>query len=85
MTSAREVTSEQAPHVAMPLGGIGTGNVSICADGALRQWQLHNIGNHRGDLPNSFFAVRVSQWEPPLVTVRALQAAPGPGTRDTVW
>ena len=42
-----------APFAALPLGGIGTGNVSIGADGALRQWQLHNIGNHNGELPDS--------------------------------
>src|SRR5919106_4722182 len=60
----------------MPLGGIGTGNGAICADGALRQWQLHNIGNHRGDLPNSFFALRVARVEPPFNAVRVLQAPP---------
>jgi uncharacterized protein (DUF608 family) len=58
----------------MPLGGIGTGNVAICSDGSLRQWQLHNIGNHAGALPNSFFALRLSRIEPPLETIRILQA-----------
>ncbi|HVU79228.1 MAG TPA: GH116 family glycosyl-hydrolase [Gaiellaceae bacterium] len=58
----------------MPLGGIGTGNVAICGDGSLRQWQLHNIGNHAGSLPWSFFALRVSRIEPPLDTIRILQA-----------
>jgi hypothetical protein len=62
----------------MPLGGIGTGNVAICGDGALRQWQLHNLGNHRGELPFSFFALRATQWEPPLDVVRVLQAPPAP-------
>ncbi len=62
--------------VAMPLGGIGTGSVSLGADGGLRQWQLHNIGNHRGDLPGSFFAVRATRWEPPVDEVRVLQARP---------
>jgi uncharacterized protein (DUF608 family) len=68
--------------VAMPMGGIGTGTVSIGADGGLRQWQLHNVGNHRGDLPGSFFAIRATQWEPPLDEVRVLQARPetGPAT-----
>ncbi len=78
--SPRWVRDVDGPHVAMPLGGIGTGNVSLCADGGLRQWQLHNIGNHRGDLPFSFFAVRVSQWEPPFDAVRVLQAPPSRGT-----
>ncbi|BCJ35125.1 hypothetical protein Athai_26280 [Actinocatenispora thailandica] len=66
--------STQRPHVALPLGGIGTGNVAICADGSLRQWQLHNIGNHAGALPGSFFAIRATSWEPPTDTVRVLQA-----------
>lgn len=68
--------------VAMPLGGIGTGHVSIGADGGLRQWQLHNIGNHRGDLPGSFFAIRASVVEPPTDEIRVLQARPidGPQT-----
>lgn len=61
------------PFVAMPLGGLGTGNMAICSDGALRQWQLHNIGNHIGDLPLSLFALRVSCVEPPLDEVRVLQ------------
>ncbi|WP_243727279.1 GH116 family glycosyl-hydrolase [Actinocrispum wychmicini] len=64
----------------MPLGGIGTGNVAICADGSLRQWQLHNIGNHAGALPSSFFAVRATRWEPPLDTVRILQSVPPAST-----
>lgn len=69
------------PHLAMPIGGIGTGNLAICADGGLRQWQLHNVGNHAGALPSSFFAIRASRWEPPLDTVRILQAAsPAPST-----
>ncbi|MFC7465056.1 GH116 family glycosyl hydrolase [Brachybacterium sp. GCM10030252] len=72
----RKLDHTQARHAAMPLGGIGTGNVAICADGALRQWQLHNVGNHRGDLPGSFFALRVQHPEPPLNATRILQAPP---------
>ncbi len=66
----------------MPLGGIGTGNLAVCADGGLRQWQLQNAGNHRGDLPYTFFALRVSRVEPPLNTTLVLQAPaePGPAT-----
>jgi uncharacterized protein (DUF608 family) len=63
-------------HVAMPLGGIGTGNVAVCGDGSLRQWQLHNMGNHEGFIPDTFFALRVSQWEPPVSELRLLQSPP---------
>ncbi len=67
----------------MPIGGIGTGNLAICSDGSLRQWQLHNIGNHEGSLPFSFFAIRATRVEPPLDTVRILQAAPIPSPPHT--
>jgi uncharacterized protein (DUF608 family) len=69
-------------HLVMPLGGIGTGNLAICADGGLRQWQwqLHNTGNHGGALPGSFFALRVSRLEPPLDEVRILQGPPQDST-----
>jgi uncharacterized protein (DUF608 family) len=76
--------------VALPLGGIGTGNVAIGGDGGLRQWQLHNIPNHTGFLPNSFFALRVSCVEPPFDVRRVLQATlpplsePAPGVTDHV-
>jgi non-lysosomal glucosylceramidase len=75
-----ECDGAEFAHLAMPLGGIGTGNLAICADGGLRQWQLHNIGNHAGALPGSLFALRVSRWEPPLDELRILQASPRDST-----
>jgi len=42
----------------MPLGGLGTGNLAICGDGSLRQWQLWNLSNHVGYVPYGFFAAR---------------------------
>lgn len=83
MTTPQEFAGAEYPHLVMPLGGIGTGNLAIAADGGLRQWQLHNIGNHAGALPSSFFALRVTRWEnPPLDTVRILQS-PAPPSTDT--
>ncbi|SDU77985.1 GH116 family glycosyl-hydrolase [Jiangella alkaliphila] len=79
MPEPRSIAHEDGRHVAMPLGGIGTGTVALGADGGLRQWQLHNLGNHRGDLPGSFLALRATQWEPPLDELRVLQARPAPG------
>ena len=72
--SSSEYAPESHPAVAFPLGGIGTGNVSIGADGGLRQWQLSNNVNHLGDAPGSFFAIRVCQVEPPLDMIRVLQS-----------
>jgi uncharacterized protein (DUF608 family) len=75
-------TQADARHVALPLGGIGTGTVALAADGSLRQWQLHNIGNHLGTLPFSFFALRLSCVEPPYDALRILQA-PVPDAEPT--
>lgn len=61
-------------HVAMPLGGVGAGHVSLGGDGGLRQWQLHNQPNHRGFIPDSFFAIRVTSTEPPVNVIRLLQS-----------
>lgn len=78
----RTIPVTEGRHVALPLGGIGTGNVSVCADGALRQWQLHNIGNHQGDLPGSTFMIRAGCVEPPVDVRRVLQAPP-PGAEHS--
>lgn len=67
--------------VAMPLGGIGTGNVALSGTGLLKQWQLHNTGNHLGFLPQTFFGLRLSSVEPPLSIQRVLQA-PSLGSGD---
>jgi uncharacterized protein (DUF608 family) len=63
-------------NVALPLGGIGTGNVSITGTGALRQWEIGNVGNHIGFLPQSFFALRIASVEPPFSYRRVLEARP---------
>jgi uncharacterized protein (DUF608 family) len=67
---------ERRRMTALPLGGIGTGNVALAATGALRQWQIHNQGNHLGALPQSLFAVRMACLEPPWVYRRLLQSRP---------
>ncbi|WP_433045249.1 GH116 family glycosyl hydrolase [Dactylosporangium sp. CS-033363] len=69
-------TGDARRAVAFPLGGLGTGHVALCGDGALRQWQLNGPPNHAGLLPDSFFALRVSSLEPPDDVVRLLRAAP---------
>ncbi len=59
----------------MPMGGIGTGTVSICGDGSLRQWEIVNQVNHQGYVPQSFFAV----WAKPLrgkAVAKVLQSPP---------
>nr|WP_255622646.1 GH116 family glycosyl-hydrolase [Tessaracoccus sp. OS52] len=63
----------------MPLGGIGTGSMALGSDGGWRQIQLHNVGNHRGDLPGTFMALRTSQHEPIHDQTIVLQAARSDG------
>jgi non-lysosomal glucosylceramidase len=46
-----------APAAAFPLGGIGTGNVSIGARGQLRDWELENHPDKGRTLPYTFFAI----------------------------
>jgi len=76
---SRTYSADRRRAVAMPLGGIGTGNVAISGTGGLKQWQLHNQGNHLGFVPQSFFGLRVSSTEPPLSVRRVLQSpAPAP-------
>ncbi len=47
-----------ASAAAFPLGGIGTGNVSLGARGELRDWEIFNHANKGATLPNTFFAIR---------------------------
>jgi len=61
-------------HVAMPLGGLGAGQIALGGDGGLRQWQMVNQVNHRGFVPDSFFALRTACIEPPFNTTRILQS-----------
>ena len=47
-----------AAAVAFPLGGIGTGNVSLSARGQLQDWEIFNRPAKGKNLPNTFFAIR---------------------------
>lgn len=69
-------------HVAaFPLGGIGTGTVSIGARGDLRDWELANRPNKGGSLPFSFFAIRTANASG--VMARVLEARlPSPHDGD---
>src|SRR3954451_22141371 len=62
-----------ASAVAFPLGGIGTGNVSLGARGELRDWEIFNCPGKGFALPNTFFAIRVQGGSDPPVA-RVLEA-----------
>ena len=73
MSKARSF-EPSATALTFPLGGIGTGTVSLGARGELRDWEIFNSpakGNH---LPNSFFAIRAqAPGQPPVL--RMLEGA----------
>ncbi len=50
-----------AAALAFPLGGIGTGNVSLGARGELRDWEIFNSPAKGATLPLTFFALRCQQ------------------------
>jgi non-lysosomal glucosylceramidase len=54
------VLDAAATAAAFPLGGVGTGNVSVGARGELRDWELANRPNAGGTNPFSFFAIHVA-------------------------
>ncbi|WP_404436404.1 non-lysosomal glucosylceramidase [Microbacterium aerolatum] len=65
------------PHTsqatAFPLGGIGTGNVSLGARGELRDWELENLPDKGRRNPHSFFAIHAAPVGAEAVT-RVLEA-----------
>ena len=78
-------TGESRRAVAFPLGGIGTGSIGLCGDGSLRQWEIWNHVEHRGYLPDSFFALTCTRDGE--TTLRALQTrefADTPGGFESV-
>ncbi|WP_407359705.1 GH116 family glycosyl-hydrolase [Microbacterium sp. LBN7] len=65
------------PHTseatAFPLGGIGTGNVSIGARGELRDWEFENLPDKGRRNPHSFFAIH-ARPEGGVPVTRVLEA-----------
>ena len=62
-----------AERAAFPLGGIGTGNVSLGARGELRDWELENLPDKGRLNPFTFFAIHVAPTDGEPVT-RVLEA-----------
>ncbi len=55
-------------EIAFPLGGIGTGTVSLGGRGNLRDWEIFNRPNKGGTLPFSFVALWVKEGEEKPIT-----------------
>ena len=68
----REYSGENLRRIAMPLGGIGTGTVSIGGKGDLRDWEIMNRPGKGFSPQYSFFCLRVG-WpdgkKPPLAKI----------------
>ncbi|HEU5485641.1 MAG TPA: GH116 family glycosyl-hydrolase [Microlunatus sp.] len=62
---------------AFPLGGIGTGNVSVGARGELRDWEIANHADKGTWLPFTFFAIRARSTGGAAVS-RVLESRIGP-------
>lgn len=69
--------TDQHRVVAFPLGGIGTGNVSLGARGDLRDWEIGDRPGKGNRSPNTFFCIRVQVGdEPPIAKVLEGPIAP---------
>src|SRR5580700_7844542 len=57
VSTLRSFRGDQLREVAFPLGGIGTGTVSLGGRGQLRDWEIFNHPGKGCDLPYTFFAI----------------------------
>lgn len=76
------VLGPDATVAAFPLGGIGTGNVSVGARGDLRDWELANRPDKGARLPFTFFAIRAARQGTEPVTKVLESRLPGPHEGD---
>ncbi|HZG69110.1 MAG TPA: GH116 family glycosyl-hydrolase, partial [Herpetosiphonaceae bacterium] len=70
MTAREDIRTfaANATALAFPLGGIGTGNISLGARGDLRDWEIFNHAGKGTRFPNTFFAMRAQAGNQPAVT-----------------
>jgi non-lysosomal glucosylceramidase len=66
-TSLKQTYGPNATALAFPLGGIGTGNVSLGIGGNFCDWEIFNHPGKGVINPNSFFAIRVKEGRKPPV------------------
>lgn len=66
----RRFTGESLREVAFPLGGIGTGTISLGGRGNLRDWEIFNRPAKGRHLPFTFFSIRTQvPGAPPVARV----------------
>lgn len=75
MTRRARAIPHTAERAAFPLGGIGTGNVSLGARGELRDWEFENLPDKGRLNPSSFFAIHAApRGSEPVTRVLEAQA-----------
>ncbi|HEY3128935.1 MAG TPA: GH116 family glycosyl-hydrolase [Acidobacteriota bacterium] len=75
----RTFTGDYLSEIAFPLGGIGTGTVSLGGRGDLRDWEIFNRPNKGKALPFTFVALWIRSQGMPVVKV--VEVAPQPPFR----
>jgi non-lysosomal glucosylceramidase len=74
----RRFTKESLREIAFPLGGIGTGTVSLGGCGNFRDWEIFNRPNKGGILPFTFVAMHLTGGGLSKPLVRVLERQPHP-------
>jgi uncharacterized protein (DUF608 family) len=74
----RRFTGQALREIAFPLGGIGTGTVSLTGSGALRDWEIFNRPNKGSFLPFTFAALRLEGGGMVKPRIRVVERRPMP-------
>ncbi len=74
----RRFTKDSLREIAFPLGGIGTGTVSLGGCGNFRDWEVFNRPNKGGVLPFTFVAMHLTGGGLAKPIVRVLERVPHP-------
>jgi len=76
--SCRAFRGDALREIAFPLGGIGTGTVSLGGRGDLRDWEIFNRPNKGGLLPFTFATLRLAGGGLAKPVIRVLERRPLP-------
>ncbi len=76
--TGRRFTKDSLREIAFPLGGIGTGTVSLGGCGNFRDWEIFNRPNKGGILPFTFVSMHLSSGGLSKPLVRVLERQPHP-------
>jgi len=74
----RRFTRESLREIAFPLGGIGTGTVSLGGCGNFRDWEIFNRPNKGGVLPFTFVSMHLAGGGLAKPLIRVIERQPHP-------